>query len=280
MAREILQFDNLADYLLVKNGNTLYKVPFRDGFAVLKVYYGSRSLLRYVGGSISNYFEGQTSFMPRARMANEKKCLQTWRQAGFRVFETYEDVVVRGLPPGGYLLFEYLPGLQLKDYFGNPALPLQQRLATYRCFLADWHRRHRLAVTQRQPLLVHENGDMKHVMLVGEGFLYFDFEMLYRCPRRIEEYVAREILAYLKSLGKAVGPELFPVFLAQTIAHYPSPALLRAAHRVMFAHPNPVIRRARALERRFSPRAAKPFSKYNVARRLKNLLDGPRGAAG
>ena len=76
MAAEILEIENLDQYLLLKNGNYLYKIPFRNGYAVLKVYYGTRSMLRYIGGSISNFFEGQTSFMPRARMLNEQRCMK------------------------------------------------------------------------------------------------------------------------------------------------------------------------------------------------------------
>ena len=35
---ETLRFDTLKDKLLLKNGNYLYKVPYRDGHAVLKVW--------------------------------------------------------------------------------------------------------------------------------------------------------------------------------------------------------------------------------------------------
>ena len=101
MTSEVLAFDNLDHYLLLKNGNYLYKIPFRGAQAVLKVYFGSRSWPRYIGGTISNYAEGQTSFMPRARRANELCCLDIWRQAGFRVFDTYDDVSVQGIAPGG-----------------------------------------------------------------------------------------------------------------------------------------------------------------------------------
>ena len=274
MSSEILKFDNLDDYLLLKNGNYLYKIPFRDGYAVLKVYFGTRSVLRYVGGSISNFFEGQTSFMPRARMRNEKRCLQIWRDAGFRVFKTYDDVLVKGLPAGGYMLFEYLPALQFKDYFPDDAISIEERLNTYRRFLKVWHRRHDLAVKQQEPRLVHENGDLKHVMLVDDQFLFFDFEMTYRSQLRVPEFISREILAYLKSLGKIVGPELFPVFLEQTLEHYAAPELLKNAYQLMFAHPNPIVRVARIIDQKYSAGAAKPFSKYNVARYLKKLLDG------
>jgi len=278
MAREILEFNNLEQYLLLKNGNYLYKVPFRDGFAVLKVYYGTRSRWRYIGGTISNFFEGQTSFMPRARMRNEKQCLKIWREAGFRVFETYEDVLVKGLPPGGYLLFEYVEALKFTDYFGDAAVALDARLETYRRFLKEWHRRHQLAVAAREPRLVHENGDLKHVLMADDQFLFFDFEMAYRSRRRVREFVTREILAYLKSLGKIVGPELFAVFLKETIAHYPGIELLHNAYGLMFAHPNPVIRLARMVDRTWHAGAAKPFSKHNVARMLKKMLDAETGS--
>ena len=273
MASEVLEIENLESFMLLTNGNYLYKIPFRNGHAVLKVYYGTRGILRYISGTIGNFFEGQSSFMPRARMLNEKRCLQIWRDAGFRVFNTYDDVVVKGLPAGGYMLFEYLPARQFKDYFGDTAVSLEERLHTYRRFLEVWHRRHDLAIKHKEPRLVHENGDLKHVMIVDDQFLFFDFEMTYRSRQRVKEFVTREILAYLKSLGKIVGPELFPVFLEETIAHYPGTELLHNAYQVMFAHSNPIVRLARFIDRKFSARAAKPFSKYNVARQLKEMLE-------
>jgi len=280
MATEILEIENLDQYLLLKNGNYLYKIPFREGYAVLKVYYGSRSMLRYISGSISNFFEGQTSFMPRARMVNEKKCLNIWREAGFRVFDTYGDVIVKDLPEGGYMLFEYLSALKFIDYFGEASVALEDRLHTYRRFLKEWYRRHDMAIKRQEPRLVHENGDLKHVMIVDDQFLFFDFEMTYRSRRKVKEFVTREILAYLKSLGKIVGPELFPVFLKETIDHYPDTELLKNTHRIMFAHPNPFIRMARIVDRRFYPNAKKPFSKHNVARQLKKMLSGQTEHAG
>ena len=280
MATEILKIENLDQYLLLKNGNYLYKIPFREGYAVLKVYYGSRSMLRYISGSISNFFEGQTSFMPRARMVNEKKCLNIWREAGFRVFDTYGDVIVKDLPEGGYMLFEYLSALKFIDYFGEASVALEDRLRTYRRFLKEWYRRHDMAIKRQEPRLVHENGDLKHVMIVDDQFLFFDFEMTYRSRRKVKEFVTREILAYLKSLGKIVGPELFPVFLKETIDHYPDTELLKNTHRIMFAHPNPFIRMARIVDRRFYPNAKKPFSKHNVARQLKKMLSDHTEHAG
>jgi hypothetical protein len=97
---ERLRFDNLDQHLLLKNGNYLYKVPFRGGWAVLKVYYGSRSGLSHAIKTLENFLANQTSYMPRARLRTELGCLALWRQIGVRVFDTYDDVVVEGLPEG------------------------------------------------------------------------------------------------------------------------------------------------------------------------------------
>ena len=54
-------------------------------------------------------------------------------------------------------------------------------------------------------------------MIHGDELVWFDFEMCFRSKRRVKEFVAREILSYLKSLGKCVGPELWDVFLKETV---------------------------------------------------------------
>ncbi len=270
---ERLRFDNLDQHLLLKNGNYLYKVPFRGGWAVLKVYYGSRSGLSHAIKTLENLLANQTSYMPRARLRTELECLALWRQIGVRVFDTYDDVVVEGLPEGGYALYEYVPGLRFVDYFGDAAVPLEERLAVWRRFLAIWHHRHDEAVRRREPRLIHENGDLKHVMIWKDELLFFDFEMVFRSRRRVPEFVGREISAYLKSLGKTVGPELFERFLEETVRHYPSREYLEQAYTFAFRNPNRVVRAFRWLDRTIKARAGKPFSKYNVARRLRKALD-------
>lgn len=269
---ERLRFDNLKQYLLLKNGNYLYKVPFRDGWAVLKVYYGDRSLFNYLSKSLENYLASQTSFMPRARLKTEMEALKLWRDIGIRVFDVYEDVVVEDLPEGGYALFEYVPGVQFVKYFGDDTVSLEDKLAMWRRFLPIWHHRHHEAVTRREPRLIHENGDLKHVMIWEDDLVFFDFEMVFRSRRRILEFVGREISAYLKSLGKTVGEDHFDTFLKETVAHYPNRDYLEQAYIFAFKNPNPLVRTMRFLDRKLKSRAKKPFSKYNVALRLRKAM--------
>ncbi|MHC4942716.1 MAG: hypothetical protein ACYTG7_06815 [Planctomycetota bacterium] len=272
---EVLRFDDLSPYLLLKNGNYLYKVPFRDGWAVLKVYFGDRNLFQYVSKTLGNVLvNNQTSFMPLARWRTEKECMKLWRQAGFRVFDIYEDVRVEGcVPEQGWTLFEYVDRPRFVHYFADEGVPLDERLAMWERFLPVWHRRHAMAIDQREPRLVHENGDLKHVMIMEDcDFLFFDFEMCYRAPRRTREFVAREILAYLKSLGKCVGAGHWETFLKVTADQYPDRELLDYTYNFAFRNPNPAIRAARWLDRKIKPRAQKPFSKYNTASKLKQLM--------
>ena len=213
----LLRFDDLEKYLLHKNGNYLYKVPFDGRFAVLKLYYGSLSLARYALKSAGNLLlANQTAVMPWSRRRTELDCIRLWRDAGFRVFGVY-DALVEGLPPDGHALFEWVDAPRFVHYFAERSVPLAERLATWRRFLPVWHRRHRLAVERREPRFVHENGDLKHVMIVGDEFLFFDFETCFRSRRRVREVVAREILCYLKSMARTVGDE-FEAFLAETVA--------------------------------------------------------------
>jgi hypothetical protein len=274
---ETLRIDDLQSHLLLKNGNYLYKVPFRGGFAVLKVYLGSRSWLQYAVKTCGNVLVcNQTSFMPRARRRTELEVIRLWRDAGFRVFGVHEDVVVAGIDPSLQALYEWVPAKKLIDLLSDPALPLEKRLAIWTGWLPVWHRRHELALTRAEPRLIHENGDLKHVMPLADGdYLSFDFEMVFRSRRRVREFVARELLAFLKSLGKAVGPD-FERFMKETIARYPDHDLLRYTHAFAFANPNPVLRLARAIDRNFKARSKKEFSKYNVARVLLEMLPAAR----
>jgi hypothetical protein len=276
MTPEILRFDDLTPFLLLKNGNYLYRVPYRDDFAVVKVYYGSRGALSTWYKSAENVLAGQTSYQPLTRLRVERECLEVWRKHGFRVYDTYDDVVIEApqAPAGGYTVFEYRVGPKLNDYLSDASIPPDERFATYRRFLLEWSRRHELAIEQREPRLVHENGDGKHVMLFDDGFHWFDFEMVWRDPSRIEEHVAHEILQYLWQISKTVPEAMRERLLAETVEGYPEPERLRDAWRLFLAPRQGVMRLARGIDQRISARAKKPTSKYNLARRLRARLGG------
>lgn len=270
----VLRFDDLDQYLLLKNGNILYKIPYRDGWAVLKVYYGSRSRLGYIYKTLVHVcFANLTSVMPKARRRVESECLALWRDCGFRVFGSHDDVKIEGLPDGGYALFEYVPGTLFETYFSDPKNSLDEKLAMWRRFLPDWHRRHQLAIARRQPRLVHENGSLEHVMIHENELLYFDFEMVFRSRRRVREFVAREIISYVRSLGRCVGEEQWDIFLKETVEHYPDRTLLEHGYRWACENSNPLRRTVIELLQLAKAKKSKPFSTYKSARRLGEILE-------
>jgi hypothetical protein len=142
----------------------------------------------------------------------------------------------------------------------------------WRRWVPEWHRRHKAAVETGDNRLVHENGDVKHVMLWEGGFVYFDFEMIYT-SKHIRALVGREILAYLRSVGRFYGPELYRRMLDELITHYPDKSLLLAAWEFAWQHPNPVWRVLRTLDRVLKPSNRRRWSKYRVASDVKRRLD-------
>jgi hypothetical protein len=145
-------------------------------------------------------------------------------------------------------------------------------MATWRRWVPEWHRRHAIAVREREPRLIHENGDVKHVMLWEGGFLYFDFEICFT-SRDVRDLVGREMLAYMRSVGKFFGEELYERMTDELVAHYPDKTLLLAAWEHAFRNPNLVIRAGRFLDRTLKPRHQRRWSKYQVALDLKRRLD-------
>jgi hypothetical protein len=273
--QETLRFDDLAPYLLLQNGNYLYKIPFRGGWAVLKVYFGSHSNWVRLTKSLSNVLLlGQTSYWPRTRLRVERECLELWSRHGFRVFDWYDDVevIAPNCPPGGYLLCGYVDAPTIEDHLVDPSIPVEQRFATYRRFLREWCRRHDVASRECEPSLVHENGDFGHVMLVGDEFLWFDLEIVYRSRSHVEEFLGHEIIQYLWYLLRKAPAELRERLVPETVAHYPNRARLAAAPRVFLDHPRWWMRIGRRLDA-LRTKARKPTSKYNVARELRAEIE-------
>ncbi|MHC4390582.1 MAG: hypothetical protein ACYS22_04595 [Planctomycetota bacterium] len=281
---EVLTFESLEPHLLLKNGNFLYKVPHGDGFVVVKVYYGSRGAVSRVVKSVENVMlAGQTSYMPMTRLRIERECIEIWKKHGFRVFDIYDHikVVAPECPDPGYLVLEYVNRPKLIERMTDESVPIDDRFKLWNHWLVEWSRRHDIAIAEREPRLVHENGDGKHVMLMEDGsYLWFDFEMIWRSRRKVRDHVSHEIMQYLWHTHKTIADEHRERLLDETIANYPVRARLEETFGYFFQHPNPFHRLGRVLDRAFFKRTKKPTSKYNVARKLKARLAAAAAAAG
>ena len=141
-----LRLEGLEKVPLAGEGNFVWKIPLHGGHAVLKVYYGSRGWPLYLKKTFGNLLTGRSSHMPRTRWRTETECIELWSRHGFRCFRMIPQVTVEGLPREGYMVYEWTPGRHFRDYFRDGKIPIEDRLATWRRWLPEWHRRHRLAV--------------------------------------------------------------------------------------------------------------------------------------
>ncbi len=255
-------------------GNYLWRHTLADGAEiVLKFYYGSRSPLLYMKKSFGNVvLTGRSGHMPTTRCSMEAACVAAWEKHGFRCFGTFPQVTVDGLPRDGYMAFEYVPGRHFREYFQDKQIPLEERMETWRRFIGEWHRRHAAAVATGDQRLIHENGDVKHVMLWQGEFVYFDFEMIYT-SRDVRMLVGREICAYMRSVGRFFGDAMYERMTAELVEHYPDKALLMTTWEWGFHHSSLFTRFIRKLDYALKPKNRKKHSKYDVALELKRRLD-------
>lgn len=271
----VIDLDTVEKTHLAGKGNFLWKVPYGDDFIVVKIYFGTRG--RYIDckKTLTNYLlQDRTSAMPWGRFRTERDSFLAWEHHGFRCFRRLDHIWIKGLPADGYVVMEYLPGLHFREYFKDESVDFGERMTLFRRWLLEWHRRHRISVEQGHNLLHHENFDVKHVMIVDGEFLYFDFEVAFR-SRNMADLVGREILAFMRSVGKFFGEEIYWRMMRELLEHYPDRNLLEAAWAHAFQNPRLHMRIGRRLEAALQPKHRKRFSKYQVARDLRKLLDNP-----
>ena len=271
----VIDLDKVEKTHLAGEGNFLWKVPYDDAFIVVKIYYGTRGRFVDAKKTLTNLlFQDRSSAMPWGRFRTERDSFLAWEHYGFRCFRRLEHIHIAGLPADGYVVMEYLPGLHFREYFKDESIPFEQRMALFRRWVREWHRRHQICVEQGHNLLHHENFDVKHVMIVGDEFLYFDFEVALT-SRNMPDLVGREILAFMRSVGKFFGEDIYWRMMRELLENYPDRDYLEAARAHAFRNPRMHVRIGRNLESVLKPKHRKRFSKYQVARDLRKLLDNP-----
>ena len=265
-----IRFDDLRPFLLLANGNRIFKLPVENMWVVLKHYRGSRSQTETLRKSMSSWLVGQTSYRPRTRCRTERECLAVWESYGFQTFQLVTDLKLDapGCREGEYNILAFEEGPRLVDFLNDTGVSQETKRELFKTFLAEWGRRHELAIREKEPRLVHENGDIKHVQLTDRGMVWFDFEVAYRSRAGIGGYISREIASYLKSLLRMVDPVLSEILWHDTIEHYPAPSRLKDVRSFFFRHPNLIHRTCRWIDRSFRERGRKRLNKYEIATKL------------
>jgi hypothetical protein len=242
---------------------------------VVKCYDHKRNKLQRFLSAWENRFSGRSALDPQSRFRTEKETLKIWRQNGFDVFQPLND-----LPPATirhpHLVFEYISGRTLKEYFLDHDIGKAEKLRTLRRFVPEWSRRHRLALETGNHCLIQERATFQHVFMSAsdERLIYFDFEIVYTPRHSLRGILAREIAGYLRSLYTAVPPTDWETYLETIIRAYPHREFLYYPYEYFFNHPNRLLRFVFAMDRQL-PRNRRPHSKYNITNQIQMFLKEP-----
>lgn len=183
-------------------GNLLLRVG-ED--AVLKLYRRRRSALREEAGEwAARVFHRKRGVSVGARHEMERRALETWSRHGFDVLRTLDRPLPEGIPGPG-LWFEYCPGRLLFDLFQNPTVSWDEKRRLLIRLGGEFDRRHGLALSTGERLLVHEKGTVKHVFVQGDRLVTFDFEGGFGPRFPLIEALAEELSGYLRSLAQGLG---------------------------------------------------------------------------
>jgi len=253
-----------------RHGVFLIKSPQKQW--VIKIYQHKRGPVQRIFSGLENYFTGRSSLDPRTRFCTESKTLDIWQENGFDVFRRLKEP-----PPVSidfpHLVFEYVPGRTVKEYFLDPQIAKAHKLHTLKRFLPEWSRRHALALDTGNHHLIQERATFQHVFLsaANERLIAYDFEVVFTPRHSLPAIIAREIAGYIRSLFSAVPPEDFTDYLDVVFREYPRRDLLLSPYHYFFQHPNPILRFLFSLDRK-APRNRRPKSKYNIALQIHNYM--------
>ncbi|UCD81445.1 MAG: hypothetical protein JSW26_08505 [Desulfobacterales bacterium] len=235
---------------------------------VIKCYHHKRGQPQRLLDNLGNYLSGRSGISPQRRFRNEMQSLQLWRENGFEVFRQSDEH-----PPisidAPHLVFEYVSGRTLKNYFLDLEIAKAEKLCAFKRFLPEWGRRHFLANKTKNRFLIQEHATFQHVYMPAEDrrFIFYDFEIIYTHRHSLPSLIGREIAGYVRSLPA----EDLDDYLRILIREYPQPEFLYYPFYYFFRHPNPVIRFLNAADRRL-PRNRRQQSKYNIALRIQDYL--------
>jgi tRNA A-37 threonylcarbamoyl transferase component Bud32 len=251
--------------------NAVWRIRYRENTIILKTYDSRRNPVAAILTEFGNLLTGLTSYSAEARCQTERACLLAWAEAGFQV-PALVDFHPSAPLPVFFLAMEDIKGRLLLDVLADQTVGMEQRTESLARFTAEWASRHAEAMRRGDAWLLQEHGSFGHVFVDGKRFVTFDLEVAYRKRRNVELLVCREIIAYLRSIGRRFPVAEADAWFGVIAAAYPDKSSLRKAAGELLESVSPV-RRAWHRLARLSSAARHPNSKYGIARRLAATLD-------
>ena len=260
-----------------RRGNQIWPVPTPDGVVLQKLYAardaGPSHWMRLLVERIARQ---KTPTTVNARWRTERMLLATWRAAGCDV---PEDRSARhpAYVHGTTTLLEFIDGKILGKLLASDTLTREQRDDLLHRFAAAWGRRHALALDTPDVRLIQEHGTFLHVIGAGDRLVTIDLEQAFTPRRDLMPLVAKEIVAYVRSLAKLTAHDVFRADIEAIVEAYPRREVLEAAVREYLDSPSPLRRAIWALDRRLRDRRdrerGRTLGKYTALEVLQEVLE-------
>ncbi len=260
-------------------GNRIWIVPAAGGSVLQKFYAPHASGPSYWARLVLERLARiKTPTTVASRQRTERELLRVWAESGCDVPADLTAVHPALVHPRVTLL-EHVRGPLLGRLLagGRPGREERDELLTR--FAAAWGRRHGLAVDRGDARLVQEHGTLLHVIVADRGLVTIDLEQAFLPRRDVLPLVAKEIVAYVRSLAKGAEADTFRADLTALVAAYPRRELLAGAVREYLDNPHPLRRLLWRLDRRTRRDRRRPFGKYRALEELRDALDAPRVSA-
>ncbi len=253
-------------------GNILYLFRNARPPVVLKLYRTRRSRLNeFLKDFSERHLERKRGATAAIRCTTEKLNIDLWTKEGFDVVQRVERPLPADvLPPALWL--EYCAGPVLWDVLSGAERSTSAKLALVESLGLSLSRRHTRAMELREPLLVHEHGQVKHFFVQGDRLVAFDLEHGFAPGYPVVKAVAREVSGIAYSLAR-VDQATAEEFLRALAAGYANKPLLKKV----------VVEATRGggllgkIKRWNEGRRASRFDKTRVMERLGTLLESGAG---
>ena len=197
-------------------GNVILRSVAESPRVMLKVFRRRHRFVREASQRFATLLERRTSAAPRARCENERRSIEIWSAAGFRVPRLLDRPIPESVGPPA-LWLEWCEGRSLGAGLTDPAQPTNDRLADIRHLAHDLRRRNRMALDRREIRLVQEHPSPHHVLFTDDDPrpLFLDFENGYRPSYGVMAAIGQEIAAHLRRivrLGAAPATDVLDHF--------------------------------------------------------------------
>jgi len=151
------------------------------------------------------------------RCVFEKATLAVWRKHGFRAPSVLGDAIDAEGRPCLYL--EWIDGPTLAERLASSDVPYAEKLCLLGRILADSAGRHLVAVTAREPKLVHFDSNTRNVILASGGPVHIDFEMG-SLHNPVALSASEEAGKFLRWAARDVGPGAIDDLAGIAVAAY------------------------------------------------------------